>query len=170
MSSSSSSRRDGRRSVSDSDPSSLQYLTLEGGYPVNVARRQADAMGDPRVPQRSRYPREYRNQEGRPPNTHENFDPRTTLRPGERYYEMPVIPPTSPSHFDPDRRPASLAQVSRPVHPNDRGRVVQHPPNDPGKIRQVVAAGPSGGASRPVGLMEHATSATGSPPATTVPP
>ncbi|KAK4240427.1 hypothetical protein C8A03DRAFT_31454 [Achaetomium macrosporum] len=162
--SSSSSRRDDRRRVSESDRRNLQYQTTQGGYPVDVARRQADAVGDPRDTQRSRYPREYRNEEGRAPNTRENFDTRTTRRGDERYYEVPVHPPTSTDRFDADRRAASLRQVQNAapgnLHPNDRRRVAQQPPNDPGRLRQVVAADPHGGPSRSAGMMEH-TSATG---------
>jgi hypothetical protein len=77
----------------------------------------------------------------------------------DRYYETPVHRPSSPTRYDPNRRPANLQQVTRAqnVHPNDRGRLVsQGGVNDPGATRLVSTANPHGGGNvSHTGVMYH---------------
>lgn len=89
---------------------------------------------DQRTP--SRYPRQYRNNEGSGSETYQNFRAEE-LRRVEKLYEYPVTQPGEP-RFDFNRRTTSARQMERPVHRNDRRRVVEHPYNTPGALRGVV--------------------------------
>ncbi|KAL2143161.1 hypothetical protein VTI28DRAFT_308 [Corynascus sepedonium] len=163
------SRRSGessgsRRNTDPSRSSDFEYRTSRGSLAARVVASQVDSAPDPRdSTRRSRYPREYRNEEGRPPNTHRPFADHER-RANERLYEVPVSPPEASSRFDFDRRAASRQQVERSsasnVHPNDRGRVVRQPPNDPGPHRAVMAADPNDRDRRargPIGVITHPT-------------
>jgi len=113
-----------------------QYTTDRGNIPTRVLAHQIDRAPPPGQRTASRYPREYRNQEG-PTNTPtRNFHPFELRREAE-LHEYPITG-ANQRQFDFDRRSARAHQVERPIHPNDRGRYVRHPQNDPGPIRGVV--------------------------------
>ncbi|KAK4032407.1 hypothetical protein C8A01DRAFT_41149 [Parachaetomium inaequale] len=144
-----------RRNTDPARAGDVQYRTSRGPLAARVVDDEVRRAPDPRDTRRSGYPSEYRNQEGRPPNTRRNFR-EDEVRDGERLYEVPV----GSRDFDYDRRTATLQQVRRAdpatVHRNDRDRVVRNPPNDPGPHRAVVAARPTGGPSRgPIGVISH---------------
>ncbi|KAK3988915.1 hypothetical protein QBC44DRAFT_242536 [Cladorrhinum sp. PSN332] len=136
-------RRAPRRN-SEAPESSLQFHSPRGSIPVSSLNRQAAQYHDPTdgAGNRSRYPREYRNNEGREPNVTHPFG-RSETRPGERLYEIPVN-----SRFDETRPAANLRQVRNAdpanLAPRDRARVVNAPPNDPGPYRAVAPIRPDG--------------------------
>ncbi|KAL2180574.1 uncharacterized protein P884DRAFT_267320 [Thermothelomyces heterothallicus CBS 202.75] len=155
-----SNSNSGSRSRFNSEPSglnNLEYDTVRGSLSARVVADQAQRSGDPRDTGRSRYPRGYGNEEGHPPNTRRPFADHERRR-RENLYEVPVGEP--PYRFDNDRRSATLRQVQNAEHPhpNDRGRVVEHPPNDPGPHRAVMAADPNNRdrpARGPIGVISH---------------
>ena len=98
--------------------------------------QQINSAPPPGQKTKSTYPRYYHNQEGPRGATTPNFHA-GELRQGAELHEYP-IKRANEQAFDFDRRTASVRQVERPVHPNDRSRVARNPPNDPGPIRGVV--------------------------------
>lgn len=115
---------------------SKQYHTSRGNIPVSLADQSVASAPAPGVRTRSRYPRDYRNNEGESDSPQRNFHSWET-RQAENLTEYVVKQPGQ-RPFNYDRRAASAQQVQRPVHPNDRRRVVQNPPNDPGPFRAVT--------------------------------
>lgn len=59
------------------------------------------------------------------------------IRRGAKLYELPITRAHDrPLNFY--KRAASLLEVKRPIHRNDRGRAAQQPKNDPGVIWGIV--------------------------------
>ncbi|KAK1969657.1 hypothetical protein LY78DRAFT_735750 [Colletotrichum sublineola] len=129
-----------RRYNTDLPAGLMQFNTPRGNIPFKVAQSVARSAPpkDPRTA--SRYPREYRNQEGTEDDTYQNFDDWETHggRAGTtKYTEFPVSP-AGVQTFDYNKKAASARQVALPIHPNDRKRVVQKPLNDPGPLRAIT--------------------------------
>ncbi|KAK8006969.1 hypothetical protein PG989_000959 [Apiospora arundinis] len=133
-----------RRANTDLRENSMQYNSPRGNIPHRVAQATAAAAPPPKPPTRSKYPREYRNQEGNTENPRIIFEPWETrggtAKAPTKYTECPVAP-QAVQRFDYNRRCASAAKVDRPVHPNDRKRLVQTPPNDAGVLRVITVQG-----------------------------
>ncbi|KAK2813484.1 hypothetical protein FQN49_008307 [Arthroderma sp. PD_2] len=132
-----SSRTRSSRTNSESRLSQLQYSTPRGNIPATVAagsiRRDLENTRT-----RSGYPGEYRNNEGPAGDRHALFEGFQTGR-GATLHEHPVRRPHEP-HFEPLRNRPRLHQLENPIHPNDRGRVVRAPHNDPGPFRAVTSS------------------------------
>ncbi|KAK6837928.1 hypothetical protein PG987_006209 [Apiospora arundinis] len=192
-----------RRANTDLRAGSMQFNTPRGNIPYKVAQATAHAAPPAQPPTRSKYPREYRNKEGRDLDVRPLFEewetggrpltaaeyaasaavttttlnapaapaapatpaapvvpvanpavptPKSTLPdkeiPTVRRYGKPVIAakyteypgapaPEAIQRFDYHKRAARAVQVERPVHPNDRKRIVQNPHNDPGPLRVI---------------------------------
>lgn len=54
------------------------------------------------------------------------------------YLHEYIIPERGHRDFEYNRRAATLHQVQREVHPNDRDRLVNRPLNDPGSFRAIT--------------------------------
>ncbi|KAK2016661.1 hypothetical protein LZ32DRAFT_644828 [Colletotrichum eremochloae] len=129
-----------RRYNTDLTADLMQFNTPRGNVPFKVAQAAANSAPpmDPRTA--SRYPREYRNREGRNRDLRKNFEEWETYegRAGTtKYTEFPVNP-AGVQTFNYHKKAASARQVALPIHPNDRKRVVQNPLNDPGALRAIT--------------------------------
>lgn len=110
------------------------------------------------VPQpKSQYPRQYRNQEGSAESPRQNFQAWEThsgQSGAASYAEYPVTP-NGVQSFDYNRKTATARQIDRPIHKNDRGRVVKTPLNNAGPIRAIAEHKDGKAVGDPVGVLYH---------------
>ncbi|WDK14786.1 hypothetical protein CGRA01v4_06067 [Colletotrichum graminicola] len=142
-----------RRYNTDIAAGCTQFNTPRGNIPFKVTQAVARSAPpkDPRTA--SRYPREYRNQEGSEGDMYHNFQDWETHggRAGTtKYTEFPV-PLAGVQAFDYNKKAATAKQVAQPIHKNDRKRAVQRPLNDPGPFRAITAQHPK----QVIGVLYH---------------
>ncbi|KAH7256282.1 hypothetical protein BKA59DRAFT_521601 [Fusarium tricinctum] len=127
------------RRSSDDDYDKMQYWTPQGVLPAKTVEQQAREVVDYQAnTNKALYPHIYRNEEGIV-ETRQNFQSYELGYEPDRkeLYEVPVN-----SRLDLSKKPAKASSIKlqERCHPNDRGRVVCNPVNDPGTYRGVVVA------------------------------
>lgn len=126
------------RRISDGKYSELQYHTPRGSIPAQMTTHSAQNAPAPGPKTKSRYPSQYRNEEGQGANVYPLYHPwETRGAHSEGLVEHPTKLHGQPG-FDPHRKAKSKTAVEVVIHKNDRKLVVANPPNNAGPFRTVT--------------------------------
>ncbi|KAF4823197.1 hypothetical protein CGCSCA5_v001996 [Colletotrichum siamense] len=137
-----------QRRNTDNTEQHLQYRTPKGPVPAAAIPLHLEDAPAPNTRTRSRYPREYRNNEGQRGQTRtqpiDDFEtgPGRAQGPAGRLHEYPIPPPDTQFRFRYDDPCMNAHQVERRIHRNERANVFGpadgRPGNDPMTVRAAV--------------------------------